>query len=155
MDNILIEVAFYKGLYSHNLISIIIAIFTLSKYSHVELIIDGMSYSSRPSSKGVSKELKDYSINPELWDILLIKISEESILKILQFFNETNHAKYDWVGIFFYHLIPLEIEDPNRYYCSEWVAKALRFQYPKFFKKFQMTPGKIFKKLKRISQNIN
>lgn len=152
-ENNFIKVAFYKGAFSDNIVSKLIAWFTFSIYSHVEIIIDEFSYSSRTSTRGVSKKLYDYDLHPELWDIITIEVSEETIHNILNFFNSTNKSKYDWIGIFFFHLLPINIEDPKRWYCSEWVSKALKFQYPHLFDKIQCTPAKLYKKVKKIQYN--
>jgi hypothetical protein len=148
-----IKIAFYRGRYSKNIVSKLIAWFTFSMYSHVEIIIDEFSYSSRTSTKGVSKQIVDYAVEPELWDIFTVEVSEETVREIIQFFNSTDRSKYDWIGIFFYHLLPIEIEDPKKWYCSEWVARALKFQYPTLFKKIQCTPGKLFQKVQKIQHN--
>lgn len=147
-----VSIAFYKGYLSKNLTNRIISLFTFSKYSHVELVINGVSYSSRSESNGVIDKLINYERYDNEWDIIDIEISNDSIDNIMKFFNETKGTSYDYIGIFLYHFIPINIEDPKRYYCSEWIAKALKFEYPNLFNKIQCTPKNLYKKLLTIKK---
>ena len=148
-----ITLAFYKGIYSTSLVNILISIFTLSKYSHVELIINEISYSSRPESNGFSGKKIDYNKDIHLWDFIELEVSVIDILSILKLVKNTNGRTYDWLGIFFWHLIPIGIEDPKRWYCSEWIAKAFDVMGIRLSRSIQVTPGKLYKLVQKAILN--
>jgi hypothetical protein len=135
------KIAFYKG-FSGNIFDKLISIWTLHKYSHVEIVdSNNVSYSSSPRDGGVRKKNIDY--NNDKWDLYDIHISNNSIENIMTI---TNGRKYDWIGIFLYHFLPFKIQDKDRWYCSEWVATVLNDSG--YSIKTNLTPGNLFKQLK-------
>lgn len=114
------RLAFYKAKYG-NIIDKLIAWWTKSEYSHVELVCCGEWYSTSPRDLQVRRKL----IIPtkEKWDFLDIEVDA---MYVEDFYILTQGRKYDWLGIFFSQFMPLKIHDRKRYFCSEWCATALR-----------------------------
>jgi len=113
------KLAFYKG--KGNWIDKAIRIWTSSDYSHVELVIADMWYSTSPRDLKVrAKEIKPKKGH---WDFIEIDLDQEHFR---QLFKETVGAKYDWWGIFLSQLFPLNIHSRKKWFCSEWCAEALQ-----------------------------
>lgn len=133
------KVAFYKGpvdLFDdpiHWITHWAVCIKTLSRYSHVELEIDGMCYSSSVRDHGVRGKVID--LNSGMWDV--IEIGDEGKDFAKEFFAKHLGQKYDWNGIVRF-LIPFVKQKPNEYFCSEAVAAALGFK-----KAADFSPGKL------------
>ncbi len=139
----IMKIIFYKG-FEGTITDKAICLWTLGKYSHLEIVgDDGYCYSSSSRDKGVRKKLINY--NNSKWDIFDIDIDEEYLKK---FFEETKNCKYDWIGIFFYHFFPFRIEDNKKYYCSEWVSEVL--QHSGHPMKTNLTPSGVFRNLKNL-----
>lgn len=45
---------------------------------------------------------------------------------IENFYEQTKGQQYDWVGMLASQLVPFHIKHMHRWYCSEWIAYALR-----------------------------
>jgi hypothetical protein len=85
---------------------------TRGAYSHVELIFsDGMSASASARDGGVRFKFIDY--HPDRWDFVEIDGDEE----------------YDYFGLFGFVWRP-GIGKSRRWFCSEAVAAALKFEEP-------------------------
>ena len=122
----IIKVAFYKA--KGDWINKIVRWWTKSKYSHAELVMpDGTTWIGISPSKGSalrSKEKKHYS---ELeWDFIDIKVTEEQLQVINEFYESTKDSSYDWVGMLLSQCLPFHIKQKEKWYCSEWIAYALR-----------------------------
>lgn len=142
-----IQIAFYKG-FKGDWLDKCISIFTLSKYSHCELILnDGYSYSASYRDNGVRAKIIDY--NPEHWDIFDIEVSKQMPISV--FYTYTEKCPYDYISLFVNFFLPFfRIDDSSQFYCSEWCSAALDKVLPTFhFKSHQITPGKLFKILNR------
>jgi hypothetical protein len=115
---------------------------TRGPYSHVELIFsDGMSASASSRDGGV--RFKRIDFKPEHWDFIDLSVDEEharaSILKQLEhdfdeeaaraFFKEREGLRYDYFGLFGFVWRP-GIGKSRRWFCSEAVAAALKFEEP-------------------------
>lgn len=114
-------VALYKA--EGNISDKIIRLWTRSVYSHCELIVDGKWYSSSPRDGEVRSKL--IQPKPVHWDFVEIEASKEKVAKMVSFLNSQIGKKYDWLGIFLSQALPLEIQDPNRWFCSEICSRAL------------------------------
>jgi hypothetical protein len=64
--------------------------------------------------------------NPEKWDLIGIEVTQEQLGIIMQFFDDTKGQGYDWVGMLLSQFLPCKIKHRKRWYCSEWIAYALR-----------------------------
>ena len=92
-------------------------------------------YSSSLRDGGVRKKKHIYDFNK--WKYLNIGFVEEN--NILDFFKQTNGDKYDWLGILGF-IIPFK-DRTNEWFCSEWVANALKISECK--KLWTKEPSKI------------
>lgn len=112
------KVAFYKG--KGGWTDKLIRFWTLSQYSHCEIVIGDYWYSSSWYDGGVRRKKIDY--NPESWDFIEVPY-DESI--IVEFFHQTQGKEYDLKGIVLSQIFPFKTQDMDKYYCSEWCAIAL------------------------------
>ena len=115
-----VQIAFYiaeKGTIADKLI----AWWTDSKYSHVELVVGDMWYSTSPREGEVRK--RDMPYHKDHWDIFDIEIDK---MYLDEFFALTVGKKYDWKALILTQILPLDRQDRNKYFCSEWVANVLR-----------------------------
>lgn len=124
------QLAFYKGRWTLNtvlddplnyLAHLGICTFTWSKYSHVELVIDGVCWSSKARENGVRG--KKLVLASSEWDVYEVK-DECDQAAALKWFQDHNGLPYDWVGCVRF-LLPFVKQRPNEYFCSEAVAAAL------------------------------
>lgn len=122
MNNIL-KVAFYKA--DGNFIDKVIRLFTRSKYSHCELLLpDGRMFSSDGWDNGKVRYNDKYNINN--WDFIDINITNGELLTLLSWCDHKIGLKYDWLGVFRF-VLPFLKQDPDRWFCSELCAAALKF----------------------------
>ena len=131
-----------------------IAGWTMGQYVHVELVLNGESYSSSAPDGGVRKKYISYE-NKAWWDIYEVK-GEYDIENVRKFFELTNGAKYDFKGILLSQfLFSVNKEDSTRFFCSEWVEVALRLtlglgeKNKLFLKGYKFSPNRLFTYLKR------
>ena len=121
-----IRIAFYKG--KGNWVNATVRWWTNSIYSHAELVlpddITWIGISPFLKSK-VDKRIK-IDLNPSEWDFITLKISEEQLDIIMEFFEDTQGQGYDWIGMLFSQFLPCKIKHKKRWYCSEWISYALR-----------------------------
>ena len=119
-------VAFYKGEGRwHNKV---VRSTTQSIYSHAELIMpDGKSISIQPfDNRGVRKIRFDQEETREDYDIICVPVTAEQVDTIERFFRDTKGDGYDWPGMILSKFTPFFIKRTGRWYCSEWIAYALR-----------------------------
>ena len=121
-----IWIAFYKG--KGNAINSIVRKWTKSPYSHAELILNDKEtwLSISPFLKSQISSRKNDSYNPDAWDFIKISITEEQHNTIKEFYDLTVGDGYDWVGMILSQFLPFKIKQKDRWYCSEWIAYALR-----------------------------
>ena len=95
----------------------------VSVFSHVELEINGVCYSSSNRDKGVRSKVIDTS-NAQKWlSFDLKKDIDENIC--LLYFESVRGQKYEWLNILLTQLIKLDIQSDNKQICSEFVANCL------------------------------
>ncbi|WP_457564762.1 hypothetical protein [Caminibacter sp.] len=56
------------------------------------------------------------------WDFIEIPSTPEQEDILMKLFNVQKNKKYDVMGVFLSQLIPLEIENPKKWFCSEICA---------------------------------
>ena len=115
----------------------LIAWWTDSKYSHCELVIDDIWYSSSPRYGKV--RAKQIIPKKDHWDFINVEIDKEQFLK---FFYKNKDKKYDWKNIFCNQIIPCNLQNPNKWICSEFVGTAI------FQKEFKGSPQDLYIKIK-------
>jgi hypothetical protein len=130
-----VQLAFYKG--SGDWTDKAIRLWTRSKYSHVELVVDDMWYSTSPRDMKVRKKL----IVPKEgnWDFVEVNADITAVYKL---FFVTEGKEYDWKGILLSQLFPFNKHDKNKWFCSEWCAEALGYENSNRF-----SPGKLYKEV--------
>lgn len=118
-------IAFYKGpprndLW-HSISHYAIRLWTWSKWSHAELVIDGVCYSSSARDGGV--RAKTIDLNSGRWDVVPVQIDERCAL---DWFAEHEDEPYDWAGIlrFVFPLLPHGLRE---WVCFEAIGSALGF----------------------------
>jgi len=148
-----IRVAFYKARGSWW--NSIVRWWTRSEYSHAELVmpdeITWISISPFLSSRVESREKKEY--DEKVWDFIDFFISEKEYHEIEDFYEETKGSKYDWVGMIVSQFLPsgLKLTNVRKWYCSEWIAHALRaadvipWKKFKLYEKKDISPGTLYK----------
>lgn len=138
------KLAFYKSTSSSaELYDKLITFWTGSVYSHVEIIFsNGLSFSSSPRDGGCRYKAIVY--NDDSWDYINLQslITPEREAEIMAFCDSQNGKKYDWLGIFLSQFMPLGIEDPKRWFCSELGAKIMMFYPPSSY-----NPRKLYERV--------
>jgi hypothetical protein len=121
-----IQIAFYKG--EGDALNKIVRWWTKSIYSHAELVLpDGITYLGiSPFLKSKVASRKKLLIDYSEWDVVDLQIAQEQLDIIMEFFEDTKGQGYDWVGMLLSQFLPCKIKHRERWYCSEWIAYALR-----------------------------
>ena len=121
-----IKVAFYCG--KGTWVNKTIRWWTKSPYSHAELIMPDnktwIGISPFKTNRLDIRENIDY--NKSDWTILELYVTQEQIDVISEFFEATRGSRYDWAGMLLSQFLPYHIKRKNKWYCSEWIAYALR-----------------------------
>lgn len=124
------KIALYKGPVSfkedpvHWISHLAISIRSWSKYSHVELVIDGQCYSSSARDGGVRSKTID--LNSGKWDVVEVEGDEQFAMKYVV---SRLGNPYDWWGIVRF-VIPFVPQKDGQEFCSEIVAGALGAETP-------------------------
>ena len=121
-----IKIAFYKG--PGNLMNRFIRWWTKSPYSHAELVLpDGITWIGiSPFLKSKVDCRKKLTIDYNEWSLISLKVTQEQLDIIMEFYEYTEGQGYDWIGMLLSQFLPCKIKHKKRWYCSEWIAYALR-----------------------------
>lgn len=103
---------------------------TRSQVSHVEIVIDGLWYSSSVQDGGVRR--KHVDPKPGEWEYIYLPWADAE--KVSKWFDTHEEDKYGWWDIFC-QLFSVNL-DGNGEICSEACAEALGFMNP-----WKLTPG--------------
>jgi len=109
--------------------------------------ITWISISPFLASKVASREKKDWDENQ--WDFIDFFISEKEYHELENFYEETKGSKYDWIGMIGSQILPFNwrVKNTQKWYCSEWIAYALRvadiipWKKLKIYEKKHIAPG--------------
>ena len=115
-----------------------------SVFSHVELEINGVCYSSSNRDRGVRSKVIDTSNTHKWLSFDLKKDIDENIC--LGYFKNVEGQQYDWLNIFFSQIIKLNIQSRNKQICSEFVANCLGLESA-----HKYSPESLFYKLKELN----
>ncbi len=115
----------------------------VSIFSHVELEIDGVFYSSSNRDGGVRSKIIDTS-NEKKWVSFELKNNIDRNI-CLNYFKSVEGQKYDWLNIFFSQIIKLNIQSSNKQICSEFVGNCLGLE-----DSYKYSPESLFYKLKEF-----
>lgn len=102
----------------------VVCVFTRSKYSHVELVIDDICYTSSAREGGVRSKAIDLASGK--WDVYDIRGDQVSARA---WFTAHMGEKYDWCGVFRF-AFPFLPRRNGDWFCSEAVAAALGLANP-------------------------
>ena len=98
-----------------------VRLWTRSQYSHCELVIGDMWYSSSLMDKGVRR--KQVILNPEHW--LLVPLPDNLEAGALAYFERTKDESYSWLDLVRSQMLNLAADEPGAAFCSDWCAAAL------------------------------
>ena len=119
---------------------------------------DGQSISIQPfGTAGVRKIVFNDEENTEDYDIICVPVTPLQVATIDKFFADTKGDGYDWPGMLLSKFTPFFIKRTGRWYCSEWIAYALRlagavdnlYHYP------DLTPQRLYEVLQKYAETIN
>ncbi len=119
-----VRLAFYKA--SGTITDKAIRFVTRSAYSHVELIgHDGKGWSASPREGLVRKKQIDFD---DSWDIIDIPwvSTDDACARI----EDEIGKSYDYAGIFLSQILSLNRSNPDKWFCSELVAKSIGLPDP-------------------------
>lgn len=135
--------AFYKaqGNYQDKLIRFR----TMSPYSHVELVIDRLCYSSSPRDGGVRKKIIE--LEPNKWDLVAVPWLQSS--QALRVFEKYSGSEYDLLGVLVGQLFNAPIHDRDKCFCSELVAEMLGFEQP-----WRYSPASLYLVVNEINKQV-
>lgn len=126
---------------------------TRSRYSHVEVVTQyntetevGSCWSSSPRDGGVRWALID--LKKEHWEVFEVD-SGIVLQEILDWFNDREGKKYDWLGAFATTLRFLP-QIPNRWFCSESVGASLKMSKPA-----RLTPQDLYHYFQTSARRLN
>lgn len=114
-----VYLALYKG--KGKIGNAIIRWWTHSQYSHCELVVNGICYSSSLMDGGVRS--KTINLNSGHWD--LIQLPDYFGSKILDYFGKTKWQKYSWLDLIRNQVFNANLNEEGAAFCSEWIAAAL------------------------------
>lgn len=115
----MVKLALYKG--KGTLANSFIRWWAGSQYSHCELVIGSVWYSSSVMDGGVRCKLIE--LNPENWDFIDLPWVDE--VMVTDYFTKTDYKKYGWITLLWSQLFNRAIQDKNTQFCSEWCASAV------------------------------
>lgn len=155
------KIAFYTGT-SSNLFTALqqwgVRIWTFGKYSHCELIDDRGSdnpydwiwIGATTRDPGVTS-MRRIEFKPEHWDVF--DLPDVDFKGAIEWTIANLGKKYDWLGIWLSQFLPWGINNPNKFFCSEFnIAQLQRTSIlcdddrdPQ-----QYSPNGVYRKLKQI-----
>jgi len=157
MDKDTITLGFFKTFEKDNdettILGKLVGLYTHGPYSHVAIIIedikDGLlnestQWEASPTSGYVKKSKHMY--DEVKWDYIDINIKD--INNTIEFLNSVLGNKYDYAGILGF-ILPVQ-DRSDRWFCSEWVTKALQLAGVEklwLFEPSKTSPNKLYKKL--------
>lgn len=122
-----IQLWMYKG--KGTLEDRLIRWWTNSIYSHCELVIDGICYSSSTRDKGVRSKVIDFDSSK--WDA--IDIDSKYAAGIFEYFEKTKGSKYAYIDLIFSQILNRVYNTEGAEFCSEWCASALGLPNPTLY----------------------
>jgi len=125
-------IAFYKGRggnWWQQCQDRLIRFFTRGKYSHCEIAVAHTVKQSvyecfTASLRDGGVRYKEMPLPSEKWDLVALEPNRS----VVDFYNANQGKKYDWLGVLGFALHTRQ--NPNRYFCSEYVAEFLGFPEP-------------------------
>ena len=116
----MVRLALYKNVVWWDLGAWVIRKWTGSPYSHTELVIGDMFYSSSIQDGGV--RAKVIEPDSDKWDFIDLPWADQS--KVLDYYDQTMGQAYGWYDLPLQQLFNTHIDGRGRL-CSGWCAAAL------------------------------
>ena len=116
----MIALAAYTPHKWHDIGGRVICAWTRSPYSHVEIVINGVCYSSSLRDGGVRPNVID--LTPSWWRVIPIGWRDEA--DALLVFEQHKGKPYGWGDLITQHVLRLPVDDPGLL-CSELCALML------------------------------
>lgn len=101
---------------------------TLFKYSHIEIVVNGISYSSSLRDGGVRS--KKIEFNYDNWNLYYLGIAKKKNVELfLEFFEATKNCDYDRLSLIMKLLGISKDVQIDKYTCYEYVARAFNILF--------------------------
>lgn len=141
-----LQIAFYKGPaddWLHKLAHFAVCIFTLSRYSHCELVVHGTCVSASARDGGVRAKQIDLASGKWLVVDIADPYGDREAMAWDWFACHAGH-RYDWAGIARF-VLPFLPHRKDQWFCSEACAEALGLSSPE-----DWTPGKLANRFRKV-----
>ena len=139
MEKLAVKLAFKKLDKNSNFVAKSVAWYTRSEYYHVELVVNDIWVSVFPGTGVKLNTLKPLKDTWDYKDLPSIELTKKQYLIFMEFLKEQENKKYDFLGIFLAQVIPLKINNRDKWFCSELVVKLLQMLYVK--ETFSLVPA--------------
>lgn len=124
-----VALALYKPHRRWDVGSRLICWWTNSPYSHCELVVGSVCFSSSLRDGGVRAKIID--LDPAHWDIIATPwVPKEAVY---QHYERTQHLTYGWSDLITQQVLRIPFELRNAYFCSEWCAEAMGLPEPEMW----------------------
>jgi hypothetical protein len=145
----MVKVIFYKAhkATKNKWLHKLIAWRTKGPYSHCEFYFTRSRQSFSSDIESNKCRFKIFTPNPENWTIIDLDLDDYSVYLECK---KLEGAKYDLLGIIFNFILPINIEDRKKYFCSEVIVKiAQNLGYDKLLglRAHKTDPNKLYRKL--------
>ena len=130
------KLALYKG--KGTFFDALVRFVTCSEYSHCEVVLDGVCWSSSPRDGGVRRA--NINLQSGHWDVIDIQ-GDEALA--LAWFKSHDGAGYDWIGLI-RTVIPFFPHSKTKWFCSEACGAALGIRAD------DMSPQDLFDRLRPL-----
>lgn len=127
---IMVQLALYKGPANglmNRVAAFAIRAWTWSRWSHAELVINGVCWSSSARDGGV--RCKRIDLDSGHWDVLDLHLKHEQVTAALAWYQEHQGAAYDYLGIARF-VAPFIGHGRTRWECFESVGASLGLAAP-------------------------
>jgi len=124
------KIALYKGPpedVAHSISHYSIRLWTFSKYSHAEIVVDGVCYSSSSRDGGVRSKVID--LESGRWDVFEISDDPELKKRVLAWFAKHDGDPYDYRNIIRF-VLPFVGHNDKHWVCFESIGAALGIDKP-------------------------
>jgi hypothetical protein len=141
---LLINVSFYKE--NANLFGKCIKFWTNSQYFHCEIEIPKYNFYNY-TIYAVRNSVIKTEERPDFGPPTIIRIEVPNYKEMIDFCETQLGKKYDIYGIFFSQIFNFNKENKNKWFCSEFVVKALQIgnvNKIKNLKPNKIDPGELF-----------
>ncbi|USR38066.1 hypothetical protein L1F06_015455 [Ectopseudomonas hydrolytica] len=121
-----VHLALYKG---HGQVgNVFIRWWTGSIYSHCELVVDGVCYSSSVMDKGVRSKpvgfgAGEIDLRSQHWDLVDLRWADAN--RVVEYFAASDDDRYGWPSLILSQFLNLNRPVRHAQFCSEWCANAL------------------------------